>query len=191
MIDLLKNEVFRPVVSLLVPGVISILPYFAWWFLAYPPLAKAASANSGASLLVAGILALGAGLLLEDVGSSLELLLDKREEKKTPNFNTVWNAYLALRIQDEFVAQRYLRTVLVRFKFELSMVFAPLIGLGGLLGCHFVTCTLPTTAVWTSIILTILVSIYCLREASCSVAVLHTVRATLVDATKTSEPSTP
>ena len=62
-----------------------------------------------------------AGLILEDIGSRIEVGWDAILDSRPDDQSGKWKEYLQLQIQDEYVGQRYLRTIYVRFKFELSM----------------------------------------------------------------------
>ncbi|SRR6266851_835580 len=79
---------------------------------------------------------IAAGLLVEDIGSRIESrFLDKRLGAQ-PTFSThseEWNQYLRLVFKTEPVGQRYLRAILLRFKFELGTSIALLSSSIGLL----------------------------------------------------------
>lgn len=72
------------------------------------------------------------GLILENWGSRLETLWDRCLSKNGDHRQT-WDAYLSLKLKDEIVGQRYLRTVLLRMKFELAMVPGLACGMAGFL----------------------------------------------------------
>ncbi len=59
-----------------------------------------------------------------------------------------WEAYLGLTLRDEIVGQRYLRTVLLRMKFELAMVPALAGGVAGLLWLNAVQHFWPFHEAW-------------------------------------------
>ena len=116
-----SNDVFKPLVSIAIPGGIAVAPYV---ILAqhYIPATTAFWHDHDAaftSIVVAVILAIG--LMLEDLGALIESRLDASLDKKTSSQVSNWNAYLKLQTKDEFIAQRYIRTVVTRLKFELSM----------------------------------------------------------------------
>ncbi len=86
--------------------------------------------------LVLALASIAAGLLVEDIGSRIESrFLDKRLGAQ-PAFSThseEWNQYLRLVFKTEPVGQRYLRAILLRFKFELGASIALLSSSIGLL----------------------------------------------------------
>jgi hypothetical protein len=127
-----KSELFRPLVTLFIPGGIAAAPYF---LLAgfYAPGTRAFW-DDHPSITVAVVVGciVAAGLVLENWGSRLETLWD-RLLNKTGEHRDTWNDYLGLRLKDEIVGQRYLRTLVLRMKFELAMVPGLLCGVAGCL----------------------------------------------------------
>lgn len=127
-----KSEVFRPLVTLFIPGGVAAGPYF---LLAgyYVPATRAFwddHPSTTVAIVVGCILA--AGLVVENWGSRIEDLWDGLLNRDGEHRET-WNAYLGLTLRDEIVGQRYMRTLLMRMKFELAMVPALVCGVGGLL----------------------------------------------------------
>jgi hypothetical protein len=70
--------------------------------------------------------------MLEDLGGLIEFeIIDRLLDKKTKKHKANWKKYLQLKTKDEYVGQRYIRTVVTRLKFELSMAPALiLLGIG-------------------------------------------------------------
>src|SRR5207245_3973826 len=62
------------------------------------------------------------GLILENLGGRIEAVWDKFINRNNNGHKDKLEAYLRLKVESEFVGQRYLRTVLVRMKFELAML---------------------------------------------------------------------
>jgi hypothetical protein len=127
----LKNEVFRPLTSIIIPGSIAIGPYLFVIYRHFPGLALFAQNYSILFLFVVFASATAAGLVLEDIGGLIEDFWDCVLNKKQKDRKQYWHDYLKLKINDEYIGQRYLRTVHVRFKFELSTIPALLIFLPG------------------------------------------------------------
>jgi hypothetical protein len=121
-----------------------------------------------------------AGQILENLGSQIETLIDQRLFKgKDSN----WDRYLALKIKDEYIAQRYLRTIVMRLKFELAMIPAIIFSVALAFICAptriaIISNDLLRYAVLASPIL----AWYLYYEAKNSVKVAHRVRTTLIDA---------
>lgn len=124
------------------------------------------------------LLALGciaAGLFVEDIGSRIESRCFDKWLSKQPTFSAhaeEWNRYLRLAFKIEPVGQRYLRTILLRFKFELGTAIALLSSGVGLL-----LTTLPfwTAVTWLAVLAT-LAAYLLLVEARCSHELLSEIR---------------
>jgi hypothetical protein len=98
----------------------------------FPELTKFWNDNSSVFIWILFILVLAIGLILEDIGSLIEQLLwSNLIKRKDEKYLNEWDQYLQLYLKDEMVGQRYLRTILVRMKFELSMAPALFIALVG------------------------------------------------------------
>jgi len=126
-----KSELFRPVVTLVIPGAIAAGPYMAVAVRVTTGVQEFLESHSGLAWVCGLGVAVAAGLILENIGSRLEAsFIDDWLEHKLPGSRATWREYLSLKMTDEFVGQRYLRTVLLRMKFELSM--APAVAIAGL-----------------------------------------------------------
>jgi len=121
-ISAFKSELFRPLVTLLIPGVIAGGPYFVLVGQLVPPLRAFGSRHPSVAtaIVIATITAIG--LVLENWGSRVETFWDDCLARKDATHKSTWDRYLQLRLKDEIIGQRYLRTFLVRMKFELAMV---------------------------------------------------------------------
>jgi len=126
-----RAEVFRPVMTLLVPGATALAPYalvvrqqnpnISGFFERHPLLATA--------ILLVAVLALG--FVLEDIGSRIETFWDRRLQRKNNSHIDEWYRYLMLAFTSEPIGQRYLRTLTLRLKFELHFGVALLVMLPG------------------------------------------------------------
>jgi hypothetical protein len=127
-----KSELFRPLVTLFIPGGVAAAPFFL--LVGHYAPATVVFWDDHPSTTVAVVVGciVAAGLVLENFGSRLEELCD-RQLNKNDDHGATWNAYLGLTLKDEIVGQRYLRTLLLRMKFELAMVPALICGVAGLL----------------------------------------------------------
>ncbi len=185
--EFFKREVFRPFATLMVPGVIALLPYATQLLYTYPDIQAFAQANAGASVVIGVIFALALGLIFEDVGAKIEVAWDNKLDKekagvrKADEHTDVWRRYLALTFKDEPVGQNYLRTVLIRLKFELGMVAAILVSWLGFLWLHL---TIELWANRTFIIASLLAAgmlLYLIYESYDSALTLGKTRKLLVD----------
>jgi hypothetical protein len=164
-------EVFRPVVTLLIPGFWAMAPWTIAMFLHYPATWSFACSHRDGSGLVFVVIATALGMILEDLGARLEKFFFDRH---TNDYST-WFSYLALALDREPIGLRYIRTVVLRMKFELGMGLASVIALIG------AVCT-PVSIVMKSVVvfLALLLFIYFIHEGSCSVVLLEKTRAEIL-----------
>jgi hypothetical protein len=129
-----KSEIFRPLVPVVVPGFVAIAPFVIVAGHYIPAIPKFWNDHDSAFVAVFSVIVLAVGLILEGLGAFIESgILDGTLGKDNPDHAAEWDEYLQLRLKDEMIAQRYLRTVLVHLKFELSMIPALALLLVGLL----------------------------------------------------------
>jgi len=117
----LKNEIFRPLTTIVVPGSVAIAPFVLLLGHYVPGVRVFWQLNAYGFGFILLISILASGLVLEDFGSRIEVVWDYFLEKKYPGRRENWREYLTLKVQDEYIGQRFLRTIFTRFKFELSM----------------------------------------------------------------------
>ena len=181
--DAAKSEVLRPLATVFVPGMLAVSPYVIVAQHYVPRVLTFWHDHDAAFTAIIVACMLAAGLLLEDLGALLESqLIDPRLEHKDPDHIAVWRQYLQLRIKDEYVGQRYLRTIVTRLKFELAMLPA-IISLW--LGLLWVQCI---HSVWTTRSFFVLsgflasIGLYLFIEARLSAGLLSSTRKLLVSA---------
>ncbi|HVF68475.1 MAG TPA: hypothetical protein VM914_12475 [Pyrinomonadaceae bacterium] len=117
-----KSEIFRPLVTLFVPGCIAVAPHIVVANYYAKQVGEFWDKYPSAFTFLAVIFALAAGLTLEDIGMAIERQWDKLIYKGEPEHIERWHEYLQLDVDDEIIAQRYLRLTLTWMKFELAMV---------------------------------------------------------------------
>lgn len=127
----LKPDVYRVTTVLLVPGVVATLPWLFWWL--WPELGDAGTWGSAAIpiLLLLTAISVAVGVLLEEFGCIVELEIVDRYvayDKRIPieEFNDNWKDYLLSRVDDSMVVRGYVRHLVTRMKFQLSMAPASL-----------------------------------------------------------------
>jgi hypothetical protein len=129
----LKNELFRPLVSLVVPGSVAVAPFILVLQSRIPAVSAYWEQHPSVFISIAVVVVIAAALCLENIGSRIEeSCWDRLLAKYDGEFDSIWRRYLRLNTQDQIVGQRYLRTLLTRMKFELSMVPAILFHIVGL-----------------------------------------------------------
>ncbi len=145
MKDLLSafgSEFFRPLVTLVLPGALGIGPFVVATLWSNSNVRQLADANPIVTAVILIAVAVFFGLLFEDIGSEIEVNLDKRANNKEPKGKHLedWYDYLCLAVSTEPIGHRYIRTLVLRLKFELGSGVACAVAIFG-------TWWLPTTYV--------------------------------------------
>ena len=154
------SEVFRPLVTLFLPGMLAVCPWIFAVGSLYPRAATFAGEDRLETTILVVLAALFIGLLCEDVGSELELVWDKRLDARNGQHTQEWYDYLRLTFQAEPIGHRYLRTILLRFKFELGTSIGAALSL---LGIWWLPITYGNRAILSGVVLAILA--FCYHEA--------------------------
>ena len=166
LISGLKSEFFRPLVTLIVPGAISVAPLVLLAqerIAAIGPFWKDHPAAFTAILLTTIV---AAGLVLENVGSRIEeSIWDAMLKRKNKTFDEEWHEYLQLNTRDEIVAQRYLRSMLTRMKFELAAAPAFMLHAIGLHAANRRLEFLTRSELWSITVVLVLLSGFLLWES--------------------------
>lgn len=177
-----SSEFLRPLATLILPGLLMLVPYAILAFYDLNEIASFTTQNHAEAVGAICVLSIFLGLVLEDIGAQIEQRLYKRLCKRDSKFSIGkdWYPYLKISFSEEPVGQRYLRTLVMRLKFELGCVPAALFAILGV-------CLLRPT--WCMKIGTIMLlavfGAYMLFEASESIEQTALVRLTLVDVVPT------
>jgi hypothetical protein len=114
------SEVFRPLITVLVPGLVALSTFF-WTLLERLPivrhLAETRRTETGIVLLLS---ALAIGEVLEDLGSHIETIFDYWKKEKDPDFDVKWHDYLFLSFKQDPIGRGYIKSLVLRLKFELG-----------------------------------------------------------------------
>jgi hypothetical protein len=168
------SEIFRPLATIVIPGAMAMSAWFIVLLQRFPSFRNLAEANHTETALLLALASVASGLLVEDIGSRIESrLFDKKLVKKSEFFQhgADWNQYLRLAFTIEPVGQRYLRTILLRFKFEVGTAVALLFSCPGLFWTGLAG---PWAMLWFSVC--VVTALGLLFEASCSHKVLSEIR---------------
>jgi hypothetical protein len=130
----LKTDVLRPLVTLVVPGIIAVGPFALVLGDYVPPVAQFWNDHPNAFAVLLAIAVLAAGFVIEDIGASIEnYCWDRLMSRGDSTHLANWNEYLKLRMDKDLVGQQYLETRVTVLKFELAMAPALMIFWLGLL----------------------------------------------------------
>jgi hypothetical protein len=173
------SEVFRPLVTLVLPGALAASSWVVACLWRFDSLRSLADANRAESAAVVTALALALGLICEDLGSHIEdAWLDKRTDERgdAKLHEDVWFRYLRQSFKIEPVGHRYLRSIVLRLKFEL----------GCAVGCGFAGVGVwVTPANWDRTLALTLIGVglivFFLFEARCSHRLLRELRQELLE----------
>jgi hypothetical protein len=164
-------EVFRPVVTLLIPGFWALSPWTIALFLHYSVTWSFVCVHRDGSGLVFVVAATAVGLVLENLSARLERCFFDRYTEDYSN----WFDYLALALETEPIGVRYIRAIVLRMKFEFGMGLAGILALGGAI-CTPVSVVIKI--IFVSIVL--ILSLYFVCEGKESVELLEKTRIQLL-----------
>jgi hypothetical protein len=182
-ISAFKSELFRPLATLVVPGGIALGPYVLIAGYYFPGIVSFWKDHPSAFVAILVICIVAVGLIVEDLGAFIERdFWDSKLARENENHAAHWEQYLKLRLQDEVVGQRYLRTILTRMKFELAMVPAFFFFWCGLLWLNrLYHLWRPSRFALLSGVL-LIITIYLLLESFRSASVMSTTRTLVIQA---------
>jgi hypothetical protein len=132
-----QSEVFRPLVTLLIPGALATSSWAMVLVWKFPALQVLISRNHTETAWVLFLIITAAGIIIEDWGARVESALDRRANKRTGGKHYEnWYAYLRTAFIADPVGRGYTRSLVMRLKFELGVLFGSLLagaGIGALL----------------------------------------------------------
>lgn len=184
----------RVLIQLIIPGMISVFPFFVIYLYHFPSDRDFLFKNPTILVTIITILSLIIGIIWENIGSIIETkCYDKKNARKFADYNETWEKFLTLNYDGkEPTGHRYVRNILIRMKFELSFGIALIPSSVGLiiLDCQHLlikSCLLKTLLLF---MIPIGGAIYLLtKEAYNSSVVLAKTRKLLVDKYYTTEKS--
>jgi hypothetical protein len=177
-----NTDFFRALTTLIIPGALAVSTWSVQLVLTFDPLKKLVEDNHVESAFVLFVAVVFVGLVIEDVGSRIESLLDNRADKNTQGQHSKeWYAYLKTAFVCEPIGRRYIRTLVTRLKFELGTAIGILvadIGLGWLWVGGFASLRLSLTLLLLSLIVAVYLGLF---EASASHRLLGKARSAMLD----------
>jgi len=129
-----QSEVFRPLVTLIIPGAIALSSWLVGLFWHYPKLLALVSQNHSETGWILVLTTICAGTVLEEFGTHLESTFDERADKKTNGQHMAnWYAYLRSAFLSDPIGRRYVRSVVLRLKFQFGVFFGSISAALGIL----------------------------------------------------------
>jgi hypothetical protein len=118
-------------ITLLIPGFTATIPWITYVMQYYYYDISFIIDNNALLITLVSMLCLIVGLLIENIGSRLEVIY---YDKRNGSTDIIWKKYLSLNYNGiEPIGQRYIRTILLRMKFETSFGISLIFLSGGLL----------------------------------------------------------
>src|SRR5687768_5795190 len=101
LLSAFKSEIFRPLVTLVVPGAIGVSPYILLLHYYVDRVAYFSEDHPTAFGLVVSVAVLAAGLIMEDLGAVIETKIwDNAKDSKDSTRQQTWNSYMKLALKD-------------------------------------------------------------------------------------------
>ena len=144
-----NSEVLRPILTILVPGMIAISSFIVGLLQGSGVMLAVADAKRLESAAIVLIAALTAGKILEDVSTHIETWFDSRRKKEDALIEKEWYDYLALPLERDQIGRGYIRSLLLYLKFEFGISLGFLVCAIGL----FTTTLGLRPAIWVAIVL--------------------------------------
>lgn len=113
----------RVLIQLIIPGLIACFPYLLIFFEVQPAILQF-FLNNGVTLIATLVILMSliSGIVLENFGSRIEVhYYDEKQMKVDEEYLDIWDKFLQLAYDKEPIGQRYIRNILFRMKFELSV----------------------------------------------------------------------
>lgn len=114
----------RVLIQLVTPGLLTSFPFILLFFDARPDVASFFLQDSKGLLVIAIVLiALVVGIMLENMGGRIEVnIYDNLLSLRKKDYFETWEKFLMIQYKgQEPIGHRYLRNILFRMKFELSV----------------------------------------------------------------------
>jgi len=181
-----NRELFRPLATIIAPGATLVAPYTALLMHYQRDLIFFWHDNSGSVLLILAVFTVAAGLALEDIGAQIESRLwDTKLDAENGVHLATWHKYLltTYELNREPIGQHYLRSVVLRLKFELGLSVALFGAWPGWLWLYLVTDRFSTYFFAPASVIWLASAGYVLRESFESSHTLGEVRHLLIHGT--------
>jgi hypothetical protein len=127
-----QSEIFRPLVTLLIPGALAISSWLFALIWRFPGFKAAIMAHTTETYWILFFVITGLGIFIEDCGARIELHFDRLANQKTDGkHNEQWRSYLRTAFVAEPIGRGYVRSLVLRLKFQIGVLLASLVaGLG-------------------------------------------------------------
>lgn len=180
MTEVFKTEFFRPLVVTFIPGATALIPYLFLIDHYFPGFVDLRTGNEIIAFTVMTLAILAVGMILEDLGSRIEVTLWSFIIGKSTTENEEWFKYLRTHFEKQPVGVTYLNEVLMRMKFENSLAPALIVMAFGLWLLKHVGYINAHGPIRVAIATAVVVAIYLLAESYEGAKVLIKVRREII-----------
>lgn len=160
-----KTEVFRPVVITIVPGVTAIVPYIFVIDSYFPSVRTTAASHETMAIVLIVLAAIAIGLILEDLGSRIEMLIWQKIKDTSGKDDQNWYMYLRTCFKNKPIGHKYTGDIVLRMKFENSFCPALIIFCVGLIWLRCICYIKATVPITVTIIVLIFICVYLVYES--------------------------
>lgn len=181
----LRSEAFKTITNTIVPGSLATGPYLLIAGHYFSQVALFFNDHPYAFVGIVVVLVLSVGVILEDIGTFVEAeVWDRVILKKDTSHLENWRSYLQLRLGSDLIAQRYVRKIVAKLKFELSMIPALLVFLFGMIWFDRLEQVFTFAGLTIFIIVTLVLTFYMIWESHDSAVVLSRTRKLILEVTQ-------
>jgi hypothetical protein len=129
-----QSEVFRPLVTLLIPGALAISSWLVALCREFPALKSLMTAHSAETYVILFLVVTAVGIIVEDIGAKIEIHFDDIQNEATDNrFEDEWFAYLKTSFLSDPIGRGYARTLVLRLKFQLGIMLGSSVAAAGII----------------------------------------------------------
>src|SRR6478752_7991876 len=127
-----QSEVFRPLVTLLIPGALALSSWLIALTWRFQSLKSVMAGHTSETYLILFFVITCLGIVIEDLGARIELHFDKLANQKTDGkHDEQWFGYLRTAFVSEPIGRGYIRSLVLRLKFQIGILLSSIVaGLG-------------------------------------------------------------
>lgn len=175
-----REDVFKPIATIVIPGTAATGPYVLHLTREIPWISELFGNHEITFTTIFMLAVVAVGFVLEDLGAQIEDCLWDRIQKNPEELKDIWWEYLRTVFKEEPVGQHYLRSIVLRMKFELSFALSLIPMWMGLLTLSTFDPLLPGNWPWYLTPVVMALFVYLLWESYQSSILLAKIRKELV-----------
>jgi hypothetical protein len=174
--NIVRSDTLRPVATVVVPGAVAMAPWGGLVLHTSPLILAFCLTHEATAVLALTLLALCTGMVIESFATTIESDVIDRFRKDRKEVEDVWFMFLQIVHVNEPIGRGFLRSVLLRFKFELNFGIAMLLSCAGTITWHCVGPFLSDRLTTSICVVELVLAGYLFFEARRSSTLLHRLR---------------